>query len=412
MAEHFVPQAVVMREMAGVIDAIGEPSQQQLSYLSAFAPETPIPDSVAFGGSDSPEVRQTLLERKLIRESEISGHVQLDAHVALLAQHRLSPDEQEALRQQAQKRYIEQEATPANTPEGWRFYTAAGNHAQHLNVVESSNPKARELWDRITLAHGASGNFKACMDFAETAYNTWEPGQDRAGMAWRRAVNSNYVGRHKEASIWVQDALSEHQQYGGTEEWDLAYRSGLGRALYFLDETPRAQSIFEGLVRECRVKIEQEGATDNNRRALAPMLLNLAQIKFDTGDFYAAYEGCREARMIRESTLGSSHRFTLMDMAREGRSLAYAGEPEAALGLLRPAYEALSGSAGPVHHDTVYARAAVAEALRLSGDETQGNQLASVNFEMAKESWGPDSLIATCAGQVAAQTTVAVRWTI
>lgn len=413
MSEHFIPKAVVMRETAGVMSSIDESSQQQLSYLSAFAPETPIPVGVAFGNDpDQLRTRQVLLGHKLMHESDISGHVQLDTHIALLAQHRLPPSEQAEFRRQAQIRYAEQGPARANTPDGWGFYINAGHHALHLRTVQSSSPTDRQFWDKIILANSASGDPGTGVQLAEMAYQAWEPGSDRAGMAWRRAVGSNYLGRHKEASIWAQDAITESREYGGSEDQKLTYQLGIGRALYFLNETSRALGIFESLVRECREKIEQKGADAGSMEALAPMLLNRAQVKFDTGDFAAAYVDCKEARNLRELTIGRSHRFTLMDMSREGRSLAHAGDPEAALRLLQPALEELSETLGPVHYDTIYARAAMAEALRLSGDDIQGDQLASDNFEMAKEHLGPQNAVALCAGQVATRSTQLVRWTL
>lgn len=395
--------AVVSEAAGRAIHELDELSRQQLYFMGALASDTPIPEGVAF--TDAPEqagVRQTLLEQGLIQESPAeAGHIQVAGHVSLLVRHLMSPDEAETLRLKAQERYLSEARGAANLPDGWGFYLNAEAHATSLGIVESDRPDARDFWDKIILANAASGNFQTSARLARTAYDTWEPGTDHAGMAWRLAVNSNYLGDHRLAARYAYGATTEHQNHNGGSDREHAYRLGLGRAAYFQGDITTATGLFEQLLEEGRQKLEAPKPTQSDRQGIAPVLANLSQIDFDAGRYDDAHNKAHEARETWETTLGAEHRFTLMSTAREARALAHAGEPAQAEALLRHAYERLQATVGEDHHDTIYAAAALAESLRLNGKQKEGNKIATSNYERAQGRYGTESSVAVSAGHVA-----------
>jgi hypothetical protein len=384
MVDRHVHHVAVVSETAGrAINELDGLSRQQLYFMGALASDTPIPEGVAF--TDAPEqagVRQTLLEQGLIQESpDQAGHVQIAGHVSLLVRHLVPPDEAETFRLKAQERYLSEAQGTANIPGGWEFYLNAEAHAASLGIAESDQPAARDFWDRIILANAASGDFQTSTRLARTAYDIWEPGTNHAGMAWRLAVNSNYLGEHRLAARYAYEAAAEHQNHNGDADRGHAYRLGLGRAAYFQGDIPVATGLFEQLLEEGRQKLEAPKPSQSDMKSLAPVLANLSQIDFDAGRYDGAYDKAHEARVIWETTIGAEHRFTLMSTAREARALAHAGEPTQAEALLRQAHEQLRATVGEDHHDTIYTAAALAESLRLNDKQKEGNQIAVNNYD-------------------------------
>ncbi|MFI1763436.1 FxSxx-COOH system tetratricopeptide repeat protein [Streptomyces sp. NPDC020800] len=352
------------------------------------------------------EINRYSLARIDHRTNSIEMH-RLVQHVLI---NRMSPEEQNRMREGAHALMASADPRTPTDPESWPRYAELYTHVIASDAVTSDQPWVRQLVMNIAKYLYYWGDHEVCLDFSETAWNTWVDvfGEDDVKTLlmgqWLVFVYMN-IGRYTDASTLVErirvafervsapdseEALDTIQTEAAVRRVQGRFPEGaeLDRVVYerarraFGDDDPASLNMahnlgvslrLTGAIREAleldrktwHLKLRLFGRDD--QRSLVTENSIAIDVR-ESGDYVGALRLQETALEAFQDIFGNNNPATISTERELGIACRKAGLHPRALELAIKAHEAFTRRYGDTHPQSLATALPLAIALRQNGD--------------------------------------------
>ncbi|MET7450782.1 FxSxx-COOH system tetratricopeptide repeat protein [Streptomyces sp. NPDC005574] len=394
-----------------------------LQLCSYFAPD-PISRSIfsGLGGSSiDPELDRALndpmrLARavreinrySLARIDHRSNSIEMHRLVQAVLVHRMSPEEQNRMRNGAHTLLAAADPKGPNQSANWPRYAELYGHVIASGAIESDQPWVRELVMNVAKYLWYWGDHTVAREFSEQAWDSWRrlfgvEDQQTLLMGWWLGFLYLKVGRYNDASDLVAVLKDVYTRTAPTDREDI--REDALETVNLEAAVRRVQGDFDagaGL---------DEMAYERARRAFGeddPTTLvtahNLGVSLRLVGEFQRALELDRHTHVMRTRLFGRDHQQSLHTEASIAIDVRETGDYVGARALQQAVVDGYRAAFGPGNPTTLQTLRQLSEACRKEGDHATALELAREAFDQFTRRYGdthPESLTAALALSVA-----------
>ncbi|MFW6689451.1 FxSxx-COOH system tetratricopeptide repeat protein [Streptomyces sp. MAR4 CNX-425] len=396
-----------------------------LELCSYFAPD-PISRSVLKGpGPQSiyPELDSALNDpmklARAIREinryslariDHRTNSIEMHRLVQLVLVNRMSPEEQNRMRQGAHSLMATADPKEPNDPSNWPRYAELYTHVIASDAVRSDQPWVRQLVLNVARYLYRWGDHDAAVEFSEEAWSAWTElfsAEDSLSLLMGQHLGFMYwaVGRYGDAARLVgqlrqtydrtqpadsEDALEALQLEAAVRRAEGRFAEGAEidkaaheRALQaFGEEDPTTLNVAHNYAVSLRLMGDFQGALELDRqtwllrqrlfgrddpRSLATEVSVAIDVR-ESGDYVGALPLQETAVAARQDILGSRNPFTFHALRELSITTRKAGDHARSLELAIEAHEGFTRRYGEDHPRSLAAALSLSIALRQTGD--------------------------------------------
>ncbi|MER5433200.1 FxSxx-COOH system tetratricopeptide repeat protein [Streptomyces sp. NPDC002588] len=394
-----------------------------LQLCSFFAPD-PISRSIfsGLGGSRiDPDLDRALNDpmrlARAIREinryslariDHRTNSIEMHRLVQAVLIHRMTPEEQERMRNGAHTLLAAADPKGPNQAANWPRYAELYGHVIASTAVESDQPWVRELVMNVAKYLWYWGDHRVAIEFSEQAWETWrrlfgEEDQQTLLMGWWLGFLYLMVGRHDDASQVVGAFQAVYARTAPANQEDT--REDALVALNLEAAVRRHQGDFLA-----GAELD-ETAYQRARRAFGeddPTTLvtahNLGVSLRVVGEFQRALELDRSTHAMKVRLFGRDHQQALVTEASVAVDVRETGNYVGARSLQQAVVDGYRTTFGPENPTTLKSMRQLSEACRKEGDQVTALALARETYDQFTRRYGdthPESLTAALALSVA-----------
>ncbi|WP_431989277.1 FxSxx-COOH system tetratricopeptide repeat protein [Streptomyces albogriseolus] len=337
------------------------------------------------------EINRYSLARIDHRTNSIEMH-RLVQHVLI---NRMSPEEQNRMREGAHALMAAADPRTPTDPESWPRYAELYTHVIASGGVTSEQPWMRQLVMNIAKYLYYWGDHDVSLDFSETAWNTWVERfgeEDVQTLLMGRWLVFVYlmVGRHTDASTLVEHIRSVHERVSAPDSEEALDAAQMEAAVR------RAQGRFlEGAELDRLVHDRAHRAFGDDDPASLNMAHNLGVSLRLTGQFQEALQLDRKTWHLKLRLFGRDDQRSLITENSIAIDVRESGDYVGALRLQEAALEAFRDVFGNNNPATVSTERELGIASRKAGNLPRALELAIKSHETFTRRYGdthPQSL--------------------
>lgn len=363
-----------------------------LELCSFFGPE-PIPVSLLAGERftalitrDDPQMSDPILQHQMIRQigQYALAHVDVGTNsirlhrlVQAVIRERLSEDDQDAMRRNAQEILAAADPGDPDIPDHWPRYADLWQHARPTGMLQSPSDTARRFVINLVRYLYLQNDFDSSRELADEALEFWRGHHDdddvttlrlrfHLANVWRSQAD------YQKARAVDEEILAKFRSYEGlgpSHLYTLMVARSLGGDLRVSGEYDRAQELDEETVALFAASFgDDHPQTLRSKNNLAVTLRLL-------GKFHQATDLDDQIYQTYLRRWGRRDRSTLSSASNLGRDLRDIGELERSLHLLRQTHEIQMEVNPDNHDDTLSTGSYLALTLRQMGRYVESHEL-------------------------------------
>ncbi|UXY31133.1 FxSxx-COOH system tetratricopeptide repeat protein [Streptomyces sp. HUAS TT20] len=422
-ADYQLPVAAAWNVSLDHLETRSRTALRLLQLCSYFAPD-PISRSIFSGLGASqidPELDRALNDpmrlARAIREinryslariDHRTNSIEMHRLVQAVLIHRMTPEEQQRMRNGAHTLLAAADPKGPNQPGNWLRYAELYGHVIASTAVESDQPWVRELVMNVAKYLWYWGDHPVAIEFSEQAWETWQrlfgqEDQQTLLMGWWLGFLYLMVGRHDEAAQVVSVLKDVYTRTARADQEDT--REDALVALNLEAAVRRHQGDFNAgaEVDETAYQRALRAFGEDDPTTLVTSH-NLGVSLRLVGEFRRALEIDRRTHEMKVRLFGRDHQQSLVTEASVAVDVRETGDYVGARSLQQAVVEGYRTTFGPENPTTLRCVRQLSEACRKEGDQVNALQLARETFDQFTLRYGythPESLTSALALSVA-----------